>query len=323
MEFEVVEVEGMDNSVIQENIRQLDIQKKQLEKSLSIEELRQLATIRITTLENIKLENPYIVCSSPKCVGYETINGTVAPVYRQVCHEEYPSVHPENEAELALHAAFKTGNLCKKCGCGAEAHQRIIYQQKLKVVPVANPQKFLENETNADKLKKRLVEKVDALRHAYSKELDYTLFGMAVFSLFLTRNAITTSAKANIFKQRLEKLLSIELAKVSRADRTRSILHADRTRYDQLVELLLVYLMVYEKQQEMFQHTTIEELQNIRQKLFTMSHFGSKIGKVFAINVDVDHQNFAAEVVPCNRSIKQWAFLGRKQVLKAFWNYHF
>ncbi|CAJ0948007.1 unnamed protein product, partial [Mesorhabditis belari] len=286
------------SSVIQENIRQLDIQKEQLEKSESIVELRQLVTIRITTLENIKLENPYIVCSSPKCVGYETINGTVAPIYRQVCHKEYPSVHAENEAELALHAAFKTENLCKKCGCGAEAHQRIIYQQKLKVVPVDNPQKFLENETNASKLKKRLVEKVDALRYAYNKELDYTLFGMARFSLFLTRNAITMSAKANIFKQRLEKLLDIELAKVSR------VRDADRTRYNQLIQLLHVYLTMYEKQQKTIQHTSIEELQNIRQKLFTMSHFGSKIGEVFAINVDVDHQNFAAEVVPCNKSMR-------------------
>ncbi|CAJ0951288.1 unnamed protein product, partial [Mesorhabditis belari] len=281
-------------AMIQRNLQQLDRQKEELmQAENNVEELRRLATIRVTSMEILPLSMPQTVCRSQKCAKYERIDGKEALIYR-VCHKDC-SLGDIGKLDECAVFNYKS---CNKCFCHINAHERIPYEQRITIKSLENPQK-LASEANAAEVKKTSIRKFERLINGYQKESNYILVAMATFSAFLAENGITQ--KTNLFEQHLQKLIVAEDKKM------RSVAGVDADEFNRLLELSVTYGDICKQ----FVHQrdpakiSLYELQEIRQKLFSLPLNGAMIAQIFDIHVKTDHQDYEATVTRCEKSMFQ------------------
>ncbi|CAJ0951267.1 unnamed protein product, partial [Mesorhabditis belari] len=164
-------------TMIQRNLQQLDWQKKELmQAENNVEELRRLATIRVTSIEILQLSMPQTVCRSQKCARYERIDGKEALIYR-VCHKDCKL---SDIGKLDGCAVFHGCRFCTECSCHINDHERISYEQRMTTKSLENPQK-LASDANAAEMKKTSIRKIERLINGYQKESNYILFAMTTF----------------------------------------------------------------------------------------------------------------------------------------------
>ncbi|CAJ0917752.1 unnamed protein product, partial [Mesorhabditis belari] len=282
-------------TMIQRNLQQLDWQKKELMQAESnVEELRRLATIRVTSIEILQLSMPQTVCRSQKCARYERIDGKEALIYR-VCHKDCKL---SDIGKLDGCAVFHGCRFCTECSCHINDHERISYEQRMTTKSLENPQK-LASEANAAEMKKISIRNMQRLIDGYQKESNYILFAMATFSAFLAENGITQ--KTNLFEQHLQKLIVAEEKKM------KSVAGVDADEFNRLLELSVTYEDICKQfvHQRDTAKISLDELQEIRQKLFSMPLNGAMIAQIFDIHVKTDHQDYEATVARCEKSMFQ------------------
>ncbi|CAJ0917723.1 unnamed protein product, partial [Mesorhabditis belari] len=282
-------------TMIQRNLLDLDQQKEELmQAENNVEELRRLATIRVTSMEILTLSMPQTVCRSQKCARYERIDGKEELIYR-VCHKDCKLSDNERLDECAV---FGRNQLCTECSCHINDHERISYEQRMTTKSLENPQK-LASQANAAEMKKSSIRKLQRLIDGYQKESNYILFAMATFSGFLAWNGITQ--KTNLFEQHLQKLIVAEEKKM------KSVAGVDADEFNQLLELSVTYgdickQFVYQRDSAKI---SLDALQEIRQKLFSLPLNGAMIAQIFDIHVKTDHQDYEATVTRCEKSMFQ------------------
>ncbi|CAJ0951340.1 unnamed protein product, partial [Mesorhabditis belari] len=281
-------------TMIQRNLQQLDWQKEELmQAENNVEELRRLATIRVTSIEILALSIPETVCRSQKCAKYERIGGKETLIYR-VCHKD---CKPGDNGKLDGCAVFR-GGFCIKCSCHLDDHERISYEQRITTKSLENPQK-LASEANAAKMKKNSIRKFERLINGYQKESNYILFAMATFSAFIAENGITQ--KTNLFEQHLQKLIVAEEKKM------KSVAGVEADEFHRLRDLKVTYGDICKQffPQRDSAKISLDELQEIRQKLFSLPLNGAIIAEIFDIHVKTDHQDYEATVTRCEKSMFQ------------------
>ncbi|CAJ0939716.1 unnamed protein product, partial [Mesorhabditis belari] len=278
------------STMILENCAQLEVEKARLtDNAYSIDELRNLDAPKVTSLEIVALKKAQVVCKSRKCVRYEVVGGKVEVIHK-VCHKECNS-KPNAGLERCL--IFRQTNpgpgICELCLCPMKKHKRVDFEQKI-VTRVTQSQQI--SMMPFTEMRKRLMHKRERLASEYSKELNYILFALATFSLFLDENQI--SKQTNPVKHQLQKLLDAEERHLSR------VKNGDPKKVTQLRHLFQMYCENWEKLVDQNgKKVTIEELAIVRNKLFSMAHTGAKIAEIFEINVDTDHQESEAAVTRC------------------------
>ncbi|CAJ0917652.1 unnamed protein product, partial [Mesorhabditis belari] len=273
---------------------ELDWQKEELmQAENNVEELRRLATIRVTSMEILPLSMPQTVCRSQKCAKYERIDGKETLIYR-VCHKDC-KLGDNRKRDGCMVFNY---NFCNKCSCHINDHERISYEQRITTKSLENPQK-LASEANAAEMKKSSIRKFERLISGFQKESNYILVAMATFSAFLAENGITQ--KTNLFEQHLQKLIVAEDKKM------RSVAGVDADEFNRLLELSVTYGDICKQ----FVHQrdpakiSLDELQEIRQKLFSLPLNGAMIAQIFDIHVKTDHQDYEATVTRCQKSMFQ------------------
>ncbi|CAJ0916665.1 unnamed protein product, partial [Mesorhabditis belari] len=270
------------SSMIQTNIRKLHEQKRDL---LNVENhIEYLSTIRVTTMKIIPLKSPQTVCTNVECVDFEIIDEKKVLVYKTVCHED---CRLHLNANLQECQVFGWTKKCKKCGHHIDEHERIKYKQKIFTQSLEAPQKLAQSEAET---KKMSINRLESCINTYQKEFSYILFAMAAFSTFLAKKGM--AQKINIFDEHLKKLLNDEVTKI------KSVPGLNQDEYHQLAALRTEYHQSCRRFAQ--EHTTeisLQELQDIRQKLFSMPLTGSNISEIFTIHVKVDQQDHEAEVI--------------------------
>ncbi|CAJ0951350.1 unnamed protein product, partial [Mesorhabditis belari] len=295
------------------NLQQLDWQKEELmQAENNVEELRRLAMIRVTSMEILRLSKPQTVCRSQKCARYERIDGKEALIYR-VCHKD---CYLDENGKLDGCAVFLGSSstlvgVCTECSCHIYDHERIPYEQRITTKSLDNPQK-LASETNAAEMKKSSIRKFERLINGYQKESNYILFAMATFSVFLAENGITQ--KTNLFEQHLQKLIVAEEKKM------KSVTGVDADEFNRLLELSVTYEDICKQfvHQRDSVKISLDELQEIRQKLFSLPLNGAMIAQIFDIHVETNHQDYEATVTRCEKSMFQKIRGGVKKLFSIF-----
>ncbi|CAJ0951363.1 unnamed protein product, partial [Mesorhabditis belari] len=99
---------------------ELDWQKEELmQAENNVEELRRLATIRVTSMEILPLSMPQTVCRSQKCAKYERIDGKETLIYRKLIVAEDKKMRSvagvdADEFNRLLELSVTYGDICKQ-----------------------------------------------------------------------------------------------------------------------------------------------------------------------------------------------------------------
>uniref|UniRef100_A0AC35GX00 G domain-containing protein n=1 Tax=Panagrolaimus sp. PS1159 TaxID=55785 RepID=A0AC35GX00_9BILA len=292
----VIDVSG----IIQTNLCKLEDQIHDLETTENnVEDLKKRAAIPITSLETVRLPEPQTVCTSPKCIDFEMIDGNLQQIYKTVCHKNctlpHSDISQKHDPNLIHCSAFR-GDKCTKCHCSITEHIRIFYEHKIitRHLEAQAIQNSLATEVDALKFKRKLIRNCQQMVDGYSKEMYFVLYAMANFSVFLTQNGI--SHKSDIFEKHLENLIEDEEKMLHQ------IPNSCNKKHIRMVSLLKLYQDTRQKLLNEKASTPISliEIQDIRQKLFSMPLTGSKIAEIFDIHVDVDINEHAGNVTRCD-----------------------
>uniref|UniRef100_A0A914P8P6 AIG1-type G domain-containing protein n=1 Tax=Panagrolaimus davidi TaxID=227884 RepID=A0A914P8P6_9BILA len=288
------------SAIIQTNVQQLDERIRELHSlENNIEYLQKRSAIPITALETRKMDKPQTVCASLKCVSYEMIDGNLQEIYKTVCHKpcylEFSESSQFFDPNLENCIIFYKDK-CNKCGCQVADHKRMIYEQRI-VMKHLETQKLrntLASEVDASKIKKRLIRDCEKMVNGYKNELDFVLYAMANFSIFLTQNGI--SHKSDIFEKYLENLIEGEEKMLHQ------IPNSCNKKHIRMVSLLMLYQDTRQKllNEKASTPISLTEIQDIRQKLFSMPLTGSKIAEIFDIHVEVENNEHAGNVTRCD-----------------------
>uniref|UniRef100_A0A914QDR1 G domain-containing protein n=1 Tax=Panagrolaimus davidi TaxID=227884 RepID=A0A914QDR1_9BILA len=285
------------SGIIQTNLQQLEERIRELESmENNIEELQKRSAVPIVTLEVIHLESPQTVCCSEKCLSYENVSGIMQPIYKTVCHKNC-NIFGGDATQFpdpALYGceAFNYKNRCYKCGCHWKQHRRIFYEQRLVTnsLEVQAMQNSVHSQQDAAKLKRKMIDRSEKIIDGYTQEFDFLMTAMSKFSFFLFQNGI--SHKSDIFENHIQRLVESEEKMI------KYVRHCDDRKYCRFVDLLMSYRDIREKTyyKNSAYNISLVEIQDIRQKLFSMPLTGSKIAEVFDIHVKADKHDYVHDI---------------------------
>uniref|UniRef100_A0AC35GCA2 G domain-containing protein n=1 Tax=Panagrolaimus sp. PS1159 TaxID=55785 RepID=A0AC35GCA2_9BILA len=282
--------------IIQTNLQQLEERIRELESmENNIEELQKRAAVPIVTLEVIHLESPQTVCRSEKCISYENVSGIMQPIYKTVCHKNC-NIFGGDATQFPDPALYNCEafnyNKCKKCGCHLNQHGRIFYEQRLVTnrLEVQAMQNSVHSQQDAAKLKRKMINRSEKMIDGFTQEFYFLMNAMSKFSFFLFQNGI--SHKSDIFENHIQRLIESEEKMI------KNVRHCDERKYYRFVNLLMSYRDIREKTyyKNFAYNISLAEIQDIRQKLFSMPLTGSKIAEVFDIHVKADKHDYVHDI---------------------------
>uniref|UniRef100_A0AC34GNX2 G domain-containing protein n=1 Tax=Panagrolaimus sp. ES5 TaxID=591445 RepID=A0AC34GNX2_9BILA len=292
----IIDVSG----VIQSNLCKLEDQIRDFETTNeNIVDLQKQSAIPITSLEIVRLDEPQTVCTNEKCVAYETIDGNLQQIYKTVCHKNCTlpasDTTQKHDPNLKFCAAFR-GDKCLECNCNIDNHIRIFYHHRIitRHLEAQAVQNALTSEIDASKFKQQMIRKCQQMINGYTKEMNFVLFAMANFSIFLTQNGI--SQKADIFEGYLQNSIETEKKMLH------SVQNYNNKKHTRMVSLLNAYQDTRNKIIVNKSRAAISliEIQDIRQKLFSLPLTGTKIAEIFNIHVEVDNNEHVEKITKCD-----------------------
>jgi GTPase SAR1 family protein len=288
------------SDIIQANLEKLEerIQELQSIKN-NIEDLQKRTAVPIISLEIIKLQRPQTVCASDKCVKYEKISGNLQPIYKTICHKDCfilngdPSKIPDPALKSCL--AFNLKGKCIKCSCDITEHRRIFYEQRIVTKYMEALKNVLLSQKDASEMKKKIIKDVKERIETYKREFNFIMTAMAKFSLFLNQNGIRQ--QSDIFENHIENLVECE-KKVAK-----SVPGYDDQKYYRLADFLMYYRDIRGKviNKKPTTKLSLIDIQDIRQKLFSMTLTGPKISEIFDIHVEVEENDYAENITRCDK----------------------
>uniref|UniRef100_A0A914YER8 DUF8206 domain-containing protein n=1 Tax=Panagrolaimus superbus TaxID=310955 RepID=A0A914YER8_9BILA len=220
-------------------------------------------------------------------------------MYTTVCHDEcyipYSDPTQKHDPNLKRCCAFWEG-VCRHCGCNLNQHIRIFYRRRVitKHLEAQAVQNALTSEIDASKFKRQMIRRCQQMIDGYTKEMNFVLFATANFSTFLIQHGI--SQKSDIFEKYLENAVENEKKML------RSVQNCDNKKRDRMVSLLKSYQDtrngIIENKSSI--PISLIEIQDIRQKLFSMPLTGTKIAEIFDIHVEVYNNEHAGNVTKCD-----------------------